>query len=63
MHQRCEVKSEIIMQVLDQVAEEQDFCGITEFVSSVENRLCADGVEVEQKEILDVYNNLFMEDV
>lgn len=63
MLQSIEVPSELIIQTIDQVAEEQDFCGLVALVDSVTNRLGSVGVEVNQTQVLDVYNSLFEDGV
>lgn len=58
-----EVPSELIVQTIDQVAEEQDFCGLVSLIDSVTNRLGSIGIDVEETQVLDVYNSLFEDGV
>ena len=58
-----EVPSELIVQTIDQVAEEQDFCGLVSLIDSVTNRLGSIGFDVEETQVLDVYNSLFEDEV
>lgn len=58
-----EVPSELIVQTIDQVAEEQDFCGLVSLIDSVTNRLGSIGFDVEETQVLDVYNSLFEDGV
>jgi hypothetical protein len=58
-----EVKSDLIVQTIDQVAEEQDFCGLVSLIESVTYRLGSVGVDVDTDQVLDVYNRLFEEDI
>lgn len=63
MSQLIEVPSELIVQTIDQVAEEQDFCGLVSLIDSVTNRLGSIGFDVEETQVLDVYNSLFEDEV
>ena len=63
MSQLIEVPSERSVQTIDQVAEEQDFCGLVSLIDSVTNRLGSIGFDVEETQVLDVYNSLFEDEV
>lgn len=63
MQHSVEVQGELIVQTIDQVAEEQDFCGLVSLIDSVTYRLGAVGIEVDQSQVLDVYNSLFEDEV